>query len=177
MRALKTIVAVAFMAALPVALGSCSGISDLVNGPLTPARSMAGTWTTPVAVPMNLQTDICTGSRQTVGKQTWLVTWIITEQEGTSNGVYIEMHMQKSAASSVPSCADGLSFYVPEPSPIFMQGTISGSTLQFYDETGAAFGGSLTTDNIVGTFGAWECQIYCSGEQSESMKFILTKSK
>jgi len=57
-----------------------------------------------------------------------------------------------------------------------MQGTISGSRLQFYNlTTKAAFDGSLTTDNITGTFGLWDCQIYCAGEQSESQKFILTK--
>ncbi|MDB4874759.1 MAG: hypothetical protein JWM41_1205 [Gemmatimonadetes bacterium] len=177
MHQLRRVILAAVAAALPLVTGSCSGISDLVT-PLTPARSLSGTWSTPFAVPMNLQSDYCNGSRQTVAKQNWTVTWIITEQAGTSNGVDIEMRMQKSAATAVVSCNGGASSYVPEPSPLFMQGTISGSRLQFYNlTTKAAFDGSLTTDNITGTFGLWDCLIYCAGEQSDPLKFILTRNK
>jgi len=175
MRQSRNIFAVMFLALLAAAVGSCSGIFP--TEPLTPARSIAGTWTTSFAVPMNYQTDICTGSRQTVMKATWTVTWIITAEEGTSNGVDVEMHMSQSAGVPVSGvCSDGVYLYVPEPSPIFLQGTISSSHLQLYNENGAAFDGNLITDNIAGTFGAWECQIYCSGEQSDAQKFVLTKN-
>jgi hypothetical protein len=50
--------------------------------------------------------------------------------------------------------------------------------LQFFNKnTGVAFDGNLTTDNIAGTFGGWDCQIYCTGEQSDPLKFILTRNK
>jgi len=175
MRHPRTTLACLLIAALPVAAGSCSGI--LPTAPLSPARSIAGTWTTPFPVPMNLQTDICTGNRQNVARATWTVTWIITEQAGTSNGVDVEMHFSQSASTAVSGvCSDGYHLWVPEPSPIFMQGTISASHLQLYNSIGQAFDGNLTTNNITGTFGAWDCQIYCSGEQSDALKFILTKN-
>lgn len=174
MRPLRNALLVAVAATLPLMTGSCEAIS---SAELTPARSITGTWTTPLAVSMNLQSDFCNGTRQTVAKQTWLVTWIITEREGTSNGVDIEMRItQRSAVTAVPSCSGGINSYVPEPSPLFMEGTISGSRLQFYNlTTNAAFDGDLTTDNITGRFGLWDCQIYCAGEQSDPDKFILVK--
>ena len=174
MHALTATAGVALLAVVSLGAGSCDG---LTSAPLTPARSMAGTWTTPFAVPMNLQTNVCNGTRQNVGKQNWLVTWIITAEDGTSNGIDVEMHIQTGGATNVAPCQDGYSLHVPEPSPMFLHGTISGSTIQLYNDTGGAFDGNLTADNIAGTFGAWDCQIYCSGEQSESMKFILTKNK
>ncbi len=155
------------------AAGTCSGLFP--TEPLSPARSIAGTWTTPFAVPMNYQTDICSGSRQNVYRASWTVTWIITAQSGTSNGVDVEMHFSSSAGIPVSgACANPL--WVPEPSPMFLTGTISSSHLELYNANGAAFDGNLTTNNITGTFGAWECQIYCSGEQSDALKFILTKN-
>lgn len=173
MRPSRPVARLAAIAALTLVSGSCSAIT----GELTPARSIAGTWTTPFAVPIKLQSNFCNAGRQTVATQTWLVTWIITEQAGTSNGVDIEMRItQRSAVAPTTSCSGGFNSYVPEPSPLFMEGTISGSRLQFYNLiTNAAFDGNLTTDNIAGTFGLWDCQIYCAGEQSEPQKFILTK--
>lgn len=164
------------IAALPAAAGSCSGI--LPTEPLSPARSIAGTWTTPFPVPMNYQTDVCTGARQNVARATWSVTWVITAIAGTSNGIDVEMRFSRSAASPLSGiCSDGARLWVPEVSPLFMTGTISSSTLQLYNlTTHAAFDGNLTTNNITGTFGLWDCQIYCSGEQSDPLKFILTKN-
>ena len=162
-------------AAVALALvGSCSAI--LPTEPLSPARQLAGTWTSPAPIPINLQSSYCNDGRENVGKTTWNVTWIITEREGTSNGIDVEMRFTNSGFVRVASSCGSTTGWVPEPSPMFMQGTVSASSIQLYNlSTKAAFDGNLTTNNITGTFGLWSCQIYCAGEQSESQKFVMTK--
>lgn len=156
-------------------VASCSAI--LPDAPLSPARQLAGTWTSPMAIPINIQSSFCNGGRENVGKTTWNVTWIVTERQGTSNGIDVEMRFTNSGFVKVTSsCGSNTTGWVPEPSPLFMQGTVSASKIQLYNlNTKAAFDGNLTTNNIAGTFGLWSCQIYCAGEQSESQKFVMTR--
>ena len=82
-------------------VSACSSI--LPDVPLSPARQLAGTWTSPMPIPINLQSSYCNGGRENVGKTTWNVTWIVTERDGTSNGIDVEMRFTNSGFVRVTS--------------------------------------------------------------------------
>lgn len=166
---------------LVVALASCnvpSLTSDTTNVPLTPARQLAGTWSTAIAVPMNYHTDFC-GPDQVVATSKWNVTWILTAVEGFTNVLDVEMHYTTSSTTRVPSnCGNGSNGYVPLPAPIFLRMTVSSSAFTAKDTNNGIFvSGSYTTNLMNGTWTHNDCLIYCFGENSPTGEFKMVKQK
>jgi hypothetical protein len=112
---------------------------------LSPARNLEGTWKTEFATKFYIQID-----GEEVGSQDRVMTWIITptSQESVVN---VEVRFSTSNTQLEPD-----SGYVPDVSPMFLTGTISGTRLtlennaNYYKETVGEF--SFTTDYIQGTW-------------------------
>jgi len=143
--------------------------------PLTPARNIAGTWTTDSAVTFIYQTDFC-GARADVGRALWNVTWIITPVTGFTNVVDVEMRFTRGSATPVGSCQPN--GWVPLVSPTFFRLCVSSSSItRCNDQTypnGYGFG-AFTTDLMELTWTHWDCLIYCSGEVTETNQLKLRK--
>jgi hypothetical protein len=139
--------------------------TDAVNPtPLSPARNLEGTWKTTFPVTFYIKTDFETGELQDVGSENRTMTWKIT---GTSDEHVVNVEV--SFAVSNRQLASG-SGYVPDVSPNFYTGTISGTRLTLktgdqYSESGTVGEFSFTTDIITGTWNdkwsiAYEQQVY-----------------
>ena len=119
---------------------------------LTPARNLEGTWKTAFAVKFYIKTDFETGELQDVGSEDRTMTWIIT---GTSKENVVNVEV--SFAISNRQLASG-SGYVPDVSPNFYTGTISGTRLTLttggstFEESHSVGEFSFTTDIITGTW-------------------------
>jgi hypothetical protein len=143
---------------------------------LSPARSIAGTWTTLVPVTFTQQTDFCGNGMQDTGKSEWNVTWIVTAVTGFTNVVDVEMRYTRGAATRTGCGGD--SGYVSLVSPNFMRLCISSSELSRCTgenyPNGQAFG-PFTSDIISVTWTHRECLIYCFGEVTETNALKMTK--
>lgn len=146
-----------------------------MSAPLTPARSLAGTWATDAPVTFFYQTDFC-GARRDVGRALWHVTWIVTAAAGFTNVVDVEMRFNRGSTTPLGTCQP--SGWVPPPSPIDFRLCISSSSLsrctgEDYD---SGYGhGSFTTDLMELTWVHWECIIYCSGERTDTNQLKLRR--
>ena len=178
---MRTSIKAAISALVVISALGCPSFDSLTpsttHAPLTVARALEGTWKTTVPVPMSLQTDFCTGNKQTVGQRTWSVTWIVTSDPAFTNVLNIEMHVAQSGVTNVPaSCANTGTGYVPWVSPDFFTMTVSSSAMGTQSNNrGLNVSGNYTTDNMALTWNHYECQIYCFGEFSAPQTFILTR--
>lgn len=144
--------------------------------PLTPARSIAGTWATAVPVTFIHQTDFCNNSYQEVGRSQWNVTWIVTAAAGFTNVVDVEMRYTRGTPTRTGCGGD--SGYVPLVSPVFLRLCISSSELSRCSgenyPNGQAFG-PFTSDLMSLTWTHRDCIAYCSGEVTETNALKMTK--
>ena len=119
--------------------------------PLTPARNLEGTWKTTFPVTFYIKTDFETGELQNVGSENRTMTWIIT---GTSDEHVVNVEVSFATFNRQVASGSG---YVPDVSPNFYTGTISGTRLTLttgdkYSESGIVGEFSFTTDIITGTW-------------------------
>ena len=166
----------ALAAASIIALGGCdlAGISEITENPLTPAAPLVGTWRTALPVTIEYQTDSC-GGRETAMRADWTVTWVITATNDP-NRFQIEMRYSSANARGVAaSCSDPLTGYVPLPSPVFLDATVSSSAVTARNNDGIQYSGSFTSGLLQGTWNHWECLLLCFGEVSASNAFKLVK--
>jgi hypothetical protein len=112
---------------------------------LSPARNLEGTWKTEFATKFFIQID-----GEDVGSQDRIMTWIITP---TSQESIVNVEVRFSSSNTQVEQYSG---YVPDVSPMFLTGTISGTrltlenTANYYKEPIGEF--SFTTDYIQGTW-------------------------
>ncbi len=158
-------------ALIAVVLLAAAGCKD-ATGPLSAARNLEGTWKTAVPVTVYFDNDWCTSNPSTVFSQDWNTTWEIT-RGANENTVNIQMNFSTSNNHIIAGCPD--TGVVPEISPLFLTGNISGTRLTLYSEADPAGEFDFTTDNIQGDFDYTWCMIYCQREHSMDRTFILGK--
>jgi hypothetical protein len=155
--------------------------------PLSPARKLSGTWTTPNPITLYYSSEGC-GSYARYAKFTATIRWDITVR--TDNAVDITQTLLSYSANATIIGSDcglpaptlpGVTTYV---------GVISSSAFAFdeqqmlYNNNGGAIGlgnvligtFNFTTNNITGTVNEKDCPAYCAGWSTDANTFILTKN-
>jgi len=148
---------------------------DKNNTALTPARQLAGNWTTPNPVTFYYSSEGCGGYAR-YSSFPMKVNWQITAVGDSS--VSITWTLVSSGSQSTIGNNCGL----PCPSlafPLEFVGVISGSkfALDEHQSIGNVLVGifNFTTDNITGTMTEKDCPVYCSGYSTDANTFILTR--
>ena len=156
-----------------------------INSALTPARQLAGNWTTPNTVQFYYSSDGCgTYSRySTFGmKVNWQIS-VISDSAVDITESLISSTAQSSVGSNCGLPAPPLAF------PLHFVAVITGSKFaldeqqMLYSNTGAALGlgyvrvgiFNYTSNNITGSVDEKDCPAYCSGYSTDANTFILTK--
>jgi len=159
---------------LAVSLTACSGG---VGGPLLPARDIIGTWKTPLPVEFYIATDFCTcdwGHPTLVASQSRTVTMIISETSSESV-VNVEVdHTESSFTILDSSCTTGTG-YVPDVSPMFYTGKISGVNLTLYQSSKVIGTFTFTTSLMEGTWNDASCFVYCQTVYTHTNECKLLK--
>lgn len=157
------------------------------DAPLTPARGLEGTWTTPFPVTFYLNSDGC-GSYAHYAKLTMKLQWTITAISDSFVNVKWDLTGSTSPVTIGSNCGS------PNPTIVFpleFIGVITGSRLALseqqmkYSNTGAALGlynvlvgtFDFTTDNITGTMFEKDCPVYCSGYSTDNNTLIVQRNK
>ncbi len=158
--------------ALIMACGGAGGGGN--NLPLTPARSLAGTWKTSIPVRVTFQTDFCNfGILEDVLWQPWAVTFVITPGAG-DNDVRVEMSFQAGSFTPIAhSCSSSGAF--AEPSPISLTGTISSTNLVLRKGVDQVGNFNFTTSILTGTFDYLYRGAYDQREYTAPNALILLK--
>jgi len=159
------------VALVSVVLVAAAGCSDS-SGPLSAARNLVGTWKTAFPVTVYFDNDWCTSSPSTVFSQSWDATWVITKG-ADDNTVNIQMNFSTSNNQVIAGCPD--TGVVPEVSPMFLTGNISGTRLTLMAGQDSAGVFDFTSDNIQGDFDYTWCAAFCQREHSANRTFILGK--
>lgn len=149
-----------------------SGCGGSESGPLSPARNLEGTWKMEFPVTVSFDTDFCTPTPTLVATQDWNVTWVVTPGLD-DNSVFVEMRFATSNSRIVAGCPG--TGVVPEVSPMFLRGNVSGTTLTL--RYGSDLVGTFTfTDwNMQGDLDYSFCLLYCQREYTTGRTFILRK--
>lgn len=127
---------------------------------LSPARDLEGTWKTSFATTFYIKTDFSSATLEDVGTQDRMMTWVITNT-ADENVVNIEVSFTTSNTQLVSG-----SGYVPDVSPMFLTGTISGTRLTLTSNSDGTVGTfNFTTDILTGTWNdnwtiAYSQQVY-----------------
>jgi hypothetical protein len=153
---------------------ACGGGDGSSNTPLTPARSLAGTWKTSIPVRVTFQTDFCTfGILEDVLWQTWAVTLVVTPGAGDNN-VLVDMSFQAGSFTPIAhSCSSSGAF--AEPSPISLTGTISSTNLVLRKGADQVGNFNFTTSILTGTFDYTYHGAYDQREYTAPNTMILLK--
>lgn len=168
------------IAAITVGTTGCNLADSLTPAPtLTPARQLAGTWSTAIPVTFFYQTDFCSNRKETVAQARWNVTWTLTAVAGFENVLDVEMRFTRTSSTAVASsCGSGGNGWVPLVSPTFFRATVSSSAITASDtRTGLSAPGSYTTDLMMLTWNHYECLIYCSGEFTMPNELKLVRQR
>jgi len=137
---------------------------------LTPARNLEGTWKTTFPVTFYIKTDYETfGELQDVGSENRTMTWIITETSD-ENIVNVEVYF---TASNRQLVAD--SGYVPDVSPMFLEGVISGTRLTLKTGDRTICECNFTTDIITATWSDHWSMVYEQQVYTKTNSLILTR--
>jgi hypothetical protein len=131
------------------------------NSNLSPARSLAGTWTTTAPTQFNIKTDFNTPSLEYVGYQTRNVTFVITT---TSDPNVVNVAMSFSINNTNLISESG---YTPDVSPNYYTGAINGTQLQMRSGSTVIGVFSFTTSTMTGTWDdnwtmVWSQEVYTS---------------
>ncbi len=164
----------ALLCAALLAGGLLSGCSedDGVSG-LTPAREIVGTWKTTFPVKHYIKTDFCSVSLQDVATQDRMVTVVITEAGEATVDIQWTYVGTNFAATSSQCNPTG---YVPDVSPMFLKGTISGDKLTVAESSGRTVGlFDFLGDMMEGTWDDQWCLAYCQEvyTSSKALKLML----
>ncbi len=137
--------------------------------PLSPARSLVGTWETPFAVKFYIQTDFrnLNGQLEDAPSLDRTMKWIITST-GNENQVTIECYATDSNIRQV--AADPPIAYTPDVFPIGFTGTVSSSRL--VTPMGEF---DFTNDIITGTWEQRDELLYVQREFTQTKTLILTR--
>jgi len=167
-------ISAAVLVAVLVALGVAGGIVYYVltlgyGTTLTPAREITGTWQTSFPTTFYIQTDFQTGELQDVGTEERVVTWVITEGS-SENTVNIEQRFTVSSRNLVSG-----SGYIPDVSPSFFQGIISGSRLTVMSGSRIVGEFSFTSYTIQGTWDDSWSMVYSQRVYTPVNGLILNK--
>jgi hypothetical protein len=152
-------------------LGVFDEFQALSPTPLTPARNLEGTWKTTFAVKFYIKTDFDTfGELKDVGSENRTVTWIIT---GTSDENEVNVEVRFTVSNRQLASDSG---YVPDVSPNFLTGTISGTRLTLTEGGSRTVGEfSFTTDIITGTWSDRWSMVYEQEVYTATNSLILTR--
>jgi len=137
---------------------------------LSPARNLEGTWKTAFPVTFYIKTDFETfGELQDVGSENRSMTWTIT---ATNDENMVNVEVQFTASNRQLVSGSG---YTPDVSPMFLEGTISGTrlTLKTGDRTIGEF--SFTTDIITGTWSDRWSMVYEQEVYTKTNGLTLTR--
>lgn len=152
-------------------LYGCGGGGD--DGPLSPARQLAGTWKTSIPVNVKFDTEWCNSPAMALAEsQDWDVTWVVTAG-ATENQVNVAMTFARSNRKTIAGCPD--TGVVPEVSPMFLTGNISAATLTLKNAGVPAGTFTFTTDIMQGDFDYKWCAVYCQREYTTNRTFILRR--
>jgi hypothetical protein len=130
------------------------------NPTLTPARDLVGTWQTSYPATFYVKTDFSSPQLEDVGSENRTMTWVITSTNN-ENIVNVEITFAVTSRNLIDD-----SGYTPDVSPMFAQGTISGSTLTLQTSGDGTIGQfEFTSDIIHGTWNdswtaAYSQQVY-----------------
>lgn len=160
---------------------ACLSCKSPTSTSLTNARDVRGTWKSSFPIKMTYQTNFRNENKiENVATADWDVTWVITGKTSDSHEVDIKMTFTASN-KKVLIKNNG---YIPQVSPMFFKGNVSGATLTV-NYTPASIGstgttkyeytGGLTTDIMSGTWKSYYNTGYYSGEVSATNGFILDK--
>jgi hypothetical protein len=127
----------------------------IVGAALNPGPLLVGTWHTPFATTFNIQTDANTGTMQYEGYQQRTMTWKIST---TFNPTILDVEVSFTVVSS--SINSG-AMYVPDISPNYYTGKVSGTRLTLSNSDGTIGDFSFTSTSIMGTWNDSWCMIYC----------------
>ncbi|HEY9164677.1 MAG TPA: hypothetical protein VIS48_00800 [Candidatus Kryptonia bacterium] len=145
------------------------------GGPLTPARKIEGTWKTALPVEFHINTDFCADSLELVATEDRTVTMEIKE---TSNyTVDITLSFTESNFTPISQNCNPTG-YVPDVSPMYLRGDVSGAQLTILDSQYKLLGVfTFTTDLMQGTWGDLWCSAYCQDVYTETnaLKLILQR--
>jgi hypothetical protein len=144
---------------------------------LTPTRNIVGTWKTPLSTEFTIATDALSESIQNVGKENRTVTFVITatNQENIVNVQVTYTYSNRQTLSDA--------MYIPDVSPMFLTGTISGTQLTLtqtadqgnIDQIGSVGVFTFTTTQMEGTWhdhwkGGYEQNVYTTTNDLKLMK-------
>ncbi len=153
-------------------LTACGVFSD-GEGPLSPAREMEGTWQTTFPVTFYIKTDYCSSQLELVASEEREVTMIITRD--TDYTVNIELRYTGSNFTVLDSQCDPTG-YVPDVSPMYLRGNISGTQLTVMNSEPRVLGiFQFTTDLMEGTWSDMWCGVYCQDVYTEENQLKLTR--
>ncbi|MGC8578750.1 MAG: hypothetical protein ACP5QW_01090 [bacterium] len=153
----------------------CGG-SGNSSSSLTPARNIVGTWKTTFPTTFYIKTDFCTldGTLELVASEDRMVTFIISAVSGTDTQVNIEQDFTSSNFTIIKSCFG--TGYVPDVSPNFYTGVITGTTLVVYDSSHIQKGiFTFTTDLMQGTWDDSWCMAGCQEVYTNTNQLKLTR--
>lgn len=138
----------------------------------TVADQLEGSWATEEPIPMIVKTDFCTGTLEPVATEDWSIEWEIKK---TSDDHLVEITMtyyRSNFTVTNADCALGTG-YVPEPSPMFLEGHIDGHSVTIM-YGGNELGVYDYVDNqLSGDFSYSYCLIYCQEITAEPDGFSL----
>jgi hypothetical protein len=116
---------------------------------LPPARSLIGTWKTPLYVTYHIQTDFSTYELEDVATEKRKVTWIITKGPNEKTVNIQQTFRSKDFTPLHPEW--GATGYTPDVSPTFLIGKISGTRMTVRDGSGHKYGTfTFTTHHMQG---------------------------
>ncbi|MFC1618946.1 hypothetical protein ACFL45_03275 [Candidatus Neomarinimicrobiota bacterium] len=124
------------------------------------ADELVGNWATVSPIPFIVKTDFCTGTLEEVGREEWSMEWEI-KKTSDEHIVDISMTYYRSGFTVTNTdCSFGTG-YVPEPSPMFLKGHITGQTVAVWygdDEIGSV---DILDKELDGDLAFGYCLIYC----------------
>ena len=148
--------------------------SDGQGGLLTPARDIIGTWKTPFAVKFYIATDFCHSGQSTlVASQSRMITMIISGTSSESVVNVTVLHTESSLTLLDSSCTN--TGYVPDVSPNYYTGKISGVNLTLYESSKVIGTFTFTTSLMGGTWNDAWCMGYCQTVYTHTNECKLLK--
>ena len=165
---LRMLLSVVLLGVTLVAAG-CGGEA---GGPLSPARSLIGTWKASAPATVNFETDFCTADLSLVASQGWTVSLEVTAG-ADENSVNVQMTFAAANSQIISGCPG--TGVVPEVSPMFLTGNVSGTRLDV--KSGATPVGSFvfTTDHMTGTLDYSWCIAFCQREYTAANAIVLRR--
>ncbi len=137
---------------------------------LSPARNLVGTWETTFNVKFYIRTDFETfGELKDVGSEDRAMTWTIT---ATSDENVVDVEVQFTSSNRQLEANSG---YTPDVSPMFLEGTISGSRLTLTDGDRTIGEFSFTTDILTGTWNDHWSMVYEQQVCTTTNSLVLMK--